>query len=86
MKPTAELCEKVRSRLVEMTGTDPGPVNLRDVVPGTDPKVTEDQIAEEIAKALVHKVRGQVGHSTKIKGLMAQIDVRAFVKQFDKKE
>lgn len=50
---TQELKDKIRQKIVSLTGEDPGPVNLRDVFPGSNPNVTEDQIADEIAKSMV---------------------------------
>lgn len=59
MRPPEGFSEKVRARIVEITGTDPGPFQIRDVFPGTDPNVTEEQRVEAIAQSMVRIHAGQ---------------------------
>lgn len=53
MKPTTEFCEAVRKRMTELSGSDPGELNIRDVFPGTDPNVTESEKIEAVAQSLI---------------------------------
>lgn len=53
MKPSDEFTAKVRARIIELTGSDPGGAFvIRDIFPGTDPATTEDQMIEAVAQSL----------------------------------
>lgn len=44
--------EKVRARITEITGTDPGPFRVGSYTPGTDPNTTEAQLVEAMAQSM----------------------------------
>lgn len=52
VKPRAEFSAKVRARITEITGTDPGPFRVVDYIPGTNPDTTEDQLVEAMAQSI----------------------------------
>lgn len=52
MTPPEGFSEKVRARITELTGIDPGPFKIRDVFPGTDPTTTDAQRVEAIAQSM----------------------------------
>ena len=54
VKPPDGTNEKVRARILELTGKDPGPMQIRDVFPGPRyHEQTPDQIAEHLAQSMI---------------------------------
>jgi hypothetical protein len=54
VKPPDGTSEKVRARLIELTGEDPGPMRIADISPG--PRyhtLTQDEIVEHLAQSMV---------------------------------
>lgn len=52
MKPPEGFSEKVRARITEITGTDPGPFHIGSYTPGTNPDTTEAQLVEAMAQSM----------------------------------
>lgn len=58
MKPPAGFSEKVRARITEITGTDPGPFRVWSYTPGTNPNTTEAQLVEAMAQSMARIADG----------------------------
>lgn len=58
MKPPAGFSEKVRARITEITGTDPGPFKIGSYTPGSDPNTTEAQLVEAMAQSMARVAEG----------------------------
>lgn len=60
VKPSDGFSEKVRARIVEITGKDPGPFKVVDYFPGTDPEATDEQRIEAMAQSMVRMFDGDL--------------------------
>lgn len=77
MKPPEGFSEKVRARVTELTGADPGPFRIGSYTPGTDPNTTEAQLVEAIAQSIARRGEWTEGPP---ESSQPQIDVREYVK------
>lgn len=59
MKPPEGFSEKVRARITEITGTDPGPFKVGSYTPGTNSDTTEAQLIEAMAQSMSRMIQEQ---------------------------
>lgn len=62
--PARGFSEKVRARLLELSGKDPGPFQIRDIFPGENfYQTSEEERVEAIAQSLFRMVDSDSGPS-----------------------